>query len=61
MLAGKRQNKKTKTLEAAEMEAVVEGSAEGATITVTTKKSRAAAESKFPPFGRQQQSPIQLS
>lgn len=53
MPAGKPQNRKTVTVEAAEMEAVVEGTPEGATIKATTKKSRAKAESKFPPFGRQ--------
>ncbi|KAL3142635.1 hypothetical protein ABBQ38_002945 [Trebouxia sp. C0009 RCD-2024] len=47
---GKPQNRKTVTVEAAEMEAVVEGTPEGATIKATTKKSRAKAESKFPPF-----------
>ena len=52
-LAGKRQNRKKKIVEAAEMEAVVEGTDEGAILKVTTKKSRAKAESKFPPFGKQ--------
>lgn len=51
-LAGKPQNRKKKEVEAAEMEAVVEGTDEGATLKVTTKKSRAKAEIKFPQFGR---------
>lgn len=53
MPAGDCQNSKTMTVEAAEMEAVVEGTPEGASIKATTKKSKAKAESKFPPFGRQ--------
>ena len=39
------------------MEAVVESTDEGATLKVTTKKSRAKAESKFPQFGRCPPSP----
>ena len=52
MLIGKSQNRKKTEVEAAEMEAVVEGTDEGATLKVTTKKSRAKAEVKFPQFGR---------
>lgn len=49
--AGKSQNKKTKEVEATEMEAVVEGTDEGASLKVTTKRSRAKAESTVPQFG----------
>ena len=52
LLAGQPQNRKKQEVEAAEMEAVVEGTDEGATLEVTTKKSKAKADSKFPPFGR---------
>lgn len=50
--AGECQNRKEETAEAAEMDAVVQGTDEGVTVKVTTKKRRAKAESKFPPFGR---------
>ena len=51
-LAGECENRKEETVEAAEMNAVVQGTDEGVTLKVTTKKRRAKAESKFPPFGR---------
>ena len=49
--AGKGQNKKTKDVEASELEAVVEGTDEGASLKVITKRRRAKAESTVPQFG----------
>lgn len=47
---GRRSNRKKKQVEAAETEALVEGTEEGALVTVTKKKSRAKAVSTGPVF-----------
>lgn len=49
--AGRRSNRKTKQVEACKTEALVEGTDEGALVTVTKKKSRAKAVSTGPVFG----------
>ena len=50
--AEKQQNGETQTVEAAEMEAVLDGTSEDGAITAITKKRRARAESNVPLFGR---------
>lgn len=49
--AGRRSNRKKKQVEACKTEALVEGTDEGALVTVTKKKSRAKAVSTGPVFG----------
>ena len=50
--AEKQQDGERQTVEAGEMEAVVDGTSEDGAITATTKKRRARAESNVPLFGR---------
>ena len=49
--AGRRSNRKKKQVEACKIEALVEGTDEGALVTVTKKRSRAKAVSTGPVFG----------